>query len=148
MLQILAQARAEQYTQSAPLQVVIWLAYRVLDINPRNAHAYTVLAYLFCLLGESERGLLILQHFQQTRQGDPLPAQHPVQTLHTLLQKRSPAPENFTVDPLELSLPSLDESLHMLEQTDLTGFQSNMGRALPALNRLMVSLSAPPPEKE
>lgn len=147
MLQILAQSRAQQYTQSAPLQIVIWLAYRILDINSRNAHAYTVLAYLFCLLGESERGLLILKHFQHMHKGARFPGDHPVQVLQTILQQKTP-PKAFAMEPMELTLPSLEKSLQLLEKTDLKAFQANIERGLPALNRLMATLNDLTKEKE
>jgi hypothetical protein len=153
MLKVLAQARSQNYVQSAPLQIVIWLAYRVLDINPRNAYAYTVLAYLFCLLGESERGLLILKHFQHMHKGMRLDSDHPVQVLQGALQGMLHPPQNatptpFTMEPLELALPSLEESLQLLEHTPLKSFQANIQRGLPALNRLMIHISELSKEKE
>lgn len=139
MLQTLAQARAQQYTESAPLQIVIWLAYRVLDIDARNAYAYSVLAYLFCLLGEKERGLLILKHFKHLHQQASFASDHPVEALLQALISQNPtAPQHFAIESsLELALPTLAESLSMLDNTSLDEFKGNIERGLPAINRLI-----------
>lgn len=137
MLQTLAQARAQHYTESAPLQIVIWLAYRVLDINTRSAYAYTVLAYLFCLLEENKRGMRILKHFKQLHQQRTFPKDHPVELLLHTLQSQSVDHTSAAITSVESSLPTLSESLAMLDQTSLPAFQAQMERGMPAINRLL-----------
>lgn len=136
MLRVLAQARAQHYRDANYLQLTLWLAYRVLDINPRNVSAYLVLAYFFCLLGEGERACRLLRHYTHAYE-----AQQPeIQAFLKALQSRSPdsvlIPEPVGAVSGLSGLPGLQDTLQRFSQIPATVFQDNVKRALPALSRL------------
>lgn len=134
MLRVLAQARAEQYRNVSLLQLTLWLAYRVMDINPRSVESYLVLAYFFCLLGESDRAYRLLLHYVQAYDAQQVAIQAFLQVLKPREQVASPT----SVPLVEASedLPSLEETLQRFSQASATGFAHHLQRATPALSRL------------
>lgn len=135
MLQVLAQARAGGYTQAPLLQLTLWLVYRVFDINPRSVQAYLVLAHFFCLLGESDRALRVLAHYEQAFARQGLPEAHPIRQFQRAFQiKAAPAEADDTSTSTQL--PSLQESLALLEATPMTVFAEYFEQALPGIQAL------------
>ncbi len=133
MLQVLAQSRVEHYQNENLLQLTLWLTYRVLDINPRCAEAYLVLAYFFCLLGESDRAYRVLLHHVQAYR---IPHTG-IDAFLTLLSPQSSL-EAVTLTPAEVSegLPSLQDTLQRFARVPAVPFAHNVQVASPALSRL------------
>lgn len=134
MLRVLAQARAEQYHNVGLLQLTLWLAYRVLDINPRSVEAYLVLAYFFCLLGESDRACRLLLHYVQAYDAQHVAIQDFLQALTPRAKASSPA----SIPLVEVSegLPSLQNTLQRFSQVSAAALAHNLERATPAISRL------------
>lgn len=133
MLRVLAQARTQNYRDVSFLQLTLWLAYRVLDINPRSVSAYLVLAYFFCLLGESERACRLLRHYLHAYAADQAEVLAFLQALQPQAQSL-PVPQEEAVWLSDL--PTLQDTLQRLSQTPARVFQDNIQRAMPALSRL------------
>lgn len=135
MLQVLAQARASGYTQVPLLQLTLWLVYRVFDINPRSVTAYLVLAHFFCLLGESDRALRVLAHYEQAFARQGLSDAHPIRQFQRAFQVKTVPAEERDAGALA-QLPGLSESLALLESTPMDVFAARFEQALPGFQAL------------
>lgn len=68
---VLNLARADAFASREPLQLALWLIYRILDLDYRCLEAYLFLAYLFCLTQDWTRACQVLLHADRLKPGDP-----------------------------------------------------------------------------
>lgn len=66
---VLNQAREDGFGEPEPLQLALWLVYRVIELDFRCIEAYLFLAYLFCLLQDWPRACQILLHADKLQPG-------------------------------------------------------------------------------
>lgn len=68
---VLNQAREDGFSRPEPLQLALWLVYRLIDLDFHCVEAYLFLAYLFCLLQDWTRAGQILLHADKLQPGHP-----------------------------------------------------------------------------
>lgn len=69
--QLLSQLQGEHSGSPQTLKAVVWLIYRLLDLDDQLLLPYLALAYVFALLGEWQRSQQILLYADQTFPAQP-----------------------------------------------------------------------------
>ncbi len=109
---LLARACDEKYTVPQTLQLLLWLCYRLLELDLRCSEAYLTLAWLFCLHQDPKRAIQLLLHAERQQAG-----QTRIQAMLKRLRDGDPE-EAEVIHPLP-ELPALDDLLQELQQKGL-----------------------------
>lgn len=108
---VLAQARTENYAVAQTLKLILWLCYRLLELDARCSEAYLTLAWLFCLYQEPKRACQLLLHADRQQ-----PGQARIQAMLTRLRfgpETDDPEEQNALQPLPELVP-LDQLLNEL----------------------------------